>query len=285
MGLSIKDYSLLCNKGTATFNEDAVGITPFGAWVLDGATGLNKKKLISDSSDARWYAQWWNKYLHENISRNEPLKVIISDGVKKIKNEYLSKVKNIKVDSLDFPSSSIAILKFYESKIEYLLLGDCTLFIKDDLTKKVIKDRSVCELDRLVFEKMNRLPGLEKMSFEEKKDSVMDLIIDNRLKKNTENGYWILEFDENAVSNSLNGYLNVSKDIKLMLTSDGFTCSCDRYNIVNEDELIDMCEMYGIEYMYNKIRKFEEEDFDTNKIPRFKVKDDASCIYIDIYKD
>ena len=55
MALNIRNYSLLCNQGTAKFNEDVVGINPFGAWVLDGATGLNGKNLVSTESDARWY--------------------------------------------------------------------------------------------------------------------------------------------------------------------------------------------------------------------------------------
>ncbi|GAA3652691.1 hypothetical protein [Asaccharospora irregularis] len=284
MGVSIKNYSLLCNQGTSKFNEDVVGVTPFGAWVLDGATGLNKKNLVSNSSDARWYTQWWNKYLHENISKNETLKSIILRGVKQIKKEYLSNLRCEKIEKLDFPSSSIVVVKFYENKIEYLLLGDCGLFIKN-CDKKIIKDRSVCDLDDMVFEKMNDLPNLRYMSFEEIKESVMDVIIDNRLKKNIDGGYWILEFDESAIENSLNGYIEITEDTKLMLTSDGFTCSCDRYNIVEEDNLIDICEKFGIEYVYSKLREFEENDSNGIEVPRFKVKDDASCAYLDIYID
>ena len=63
MELKINDYKLLCNKGSADFNEDIIGLTPYGAWVLDGATGLNNKNLISNESDAKWYVNWWNKYL------------------------------------------------------------------------------------------------------------------------------------------------------------------------------------------------------------------------------
>ena len=43
MELKINDYKLLCNKGSAKFNEDIIGLSPYGAWVLDGATGLNNK--------------------------------------------------------------------------------------------------------------------------------------------------------------------------------------------------------------------------------------------------
>ena len=48
MELKINDYKLLCNKGSAKFNEDIIGLSPYGAWVLDGATGLNNKNLVSN---------------------------------------------------------------------------------------------------------------------------------------------------------------------------------------------------------------------------------------------
>ena len=46
MELKINDYKLLCNKGSADFNEDIIGLKPYGVWVLDGDTVLNNKNLI-----------------------------------------------------------------------------------------------------------------------------------------------------------------------------------------------------------------------------------------------
>ena len=74
MEIDIKEFKLLCEKGSESYNEDMVGICKKGAWVLDGATGLNNKNLISKESDAKWYVSWWNKYLEENISKNTSLK-------------------------------------------------------------------------------------------------------------------------------------------------------------------------------------------------------------------
>ena len=112
MNIKFNDYKLLCNKGSATFNEDVVGLSPYGAWVIDGATGLNGKNLISNESDAKWYVNWWNRYLHANIHKEESLKDIVKIGVENIKNEYSTLLKDNKVENLDFPSCAAAILKF-----------------------------------------------------------------------------------------------------------------------------------------------------------------------------
>ena len=116
MELKINDYKLLCNKGSANFNEDIIGLSPYGAWVLDGATGLNNKNLVSNESDAKWYVNWWNKYLHENMKRNDSLKEIMKDGIDEITKEYYKLIGDNKVESLDFPSCACSLVKFYEDK-------------------------------------------------------------------------------------------------------------------------------------------------------------------------
>ncbi|HSQ88834.1 hypothetical protein [Romboutsia sp.] len=282
MNINIKSSDVLCCQGTAMYNEDIAGLNPYGVWILDGATGLNNKNLASKDSDAKWYVNWWNNYLHKNIYKELPLKEIMLNGITNIRKEYYSKIGKNKIEKLDTPSSAISIVKFYENKIEYLLLGDCSLHIKIDEKTSIIKDRTLCKLDKLVYDEMEKLPNLQQLSFEQIKSSVISTIISNRLKKNTEDGYWILEFDENAIENAMYGYTTVHKNIKLMLTSDGFSCVSDRYNLINEEELLNQVTNRGISEIYNELRCFEEEDFSTIKFPRFKIKDDSSCIYLDI---
>lgn len=70
-----------------------------------------------------------------------------------------------------------------------------------------------------------------------------------------------------------------------MLMSDGFISVCDRYNLIKEEELICIVEKFGIGYIYNKVRDFEDNDYKVVKVLRFKVKDDLFCLYLDIYND
>lgn len=284
MELKINDYKLLCNKGSADFNEDIVGLTPYGAWVLDGATGLNNKNLISDESDAKWYVNWWNKYLHKNINRNDSLKEIIKEGVENIKNEYFTLLKDNKVESLDYPSCAAAILKFHEDKIEYILLADCTLFVSNEKGFKLYKDMAIEKLDKMVYYAMENLENSESMTLNEKKSKVMPIIINNRLKKNTLYGYWSLEFSTEAIDNCLGGFIEIDDNTQIMLTSDGFSCACDRYDIFEKEDMLNIAKEEGIDYIYKKIRNLENEDYMSTKFPRFKISDDSSCVYLDIYK-
>lgn len=69
-----------------------------------------------------------------------------------------------------------------------------------------------------------------------------------------------------------------------MMTSDGFSCIYDRYNIFNKDEIVQIGEKNGIKYIGNKIREIERKDNNGILYPRFKESDDSSCIYLKIRK-
>ena len=285
MKIDIKDYKLICHKGSGEYNEDIVRVCKYGAWILDGSTGLNKKNLISKESDAKWYVSWWDKYLYENINKDKSLKTIVCEGIENIKQEYLSTLAGIRLEKLDMPSASVAIVKFYKDKVEYFLLGDCTIVINDTNENIILKDDGVCKFDNMIFEKMKKLNNNNKsLSVKDKKDILLPYIIENRLKKNSEEGYWILEFDELAVEKSMHDYISINDELKLIISSDGFSCAYDRYNIFSVENIIQIVEENGIEYVNDKVRKLEHEDKNGLIFPRFKESDDSSCAYLHITK-
>lgn len=283
MGIVIRESKLLCCKGSGEFNEDVAGISRYGAWVLDGATGLNNKKIVSDESDAKWYVDWWNNYLSQNIDKDFSLKDILYNGIDIVTREYKNTVGNTKVDKLDIPSCSIVIIKYYKDKLEYLVLGDCTLLTKVNNNYNCIKDESVCRLDEVVFNSIKNIENINELSLLDKKNKVLPVIIENRLKKNTKEGYWILEFNKDAVDNAIHGFIDVKDEISIVLTSDGFSCAFDRYNLVNKKDVFSIVQNEGIDHIYNKIRNLEREDLNGIVYPRFKVSDDSTCVYLNLY--
>lgn len=283
MGIVIRESKLLCCKGSGEFNEDVVGISRYGAWVLDGATGLNNKKIVSDESDAKWYVDWWNNYLSQNIDKDFSLKDILYNGIDIVTREYKNTVGNTKVDKLDIPSCSIVIIKYYKDKLEYLVLGDCTLLTKVNNNYNCIKDESVCRLDEVVFNSIKNIENINELSLLDKKNKVLPVIIENRLKKNTKEGYWILEFNKDAVDNAIHGFIDVKDEISIVLTSDGFSCAFDRYNLVNKKDVFSIVQNEGIDHIYNKIRNLEREDLNGIVYPRFKMSDDSTCVYLNLY--
>lgn len=275
-------YDSICD-GSSMINEDVANMNNYGAWILDGATGLNGKNLIDKDSDAKWYVKQWDEYVNKNFHRTDiDLKRIVKEGINVVKDKYYKRVKDKCVKSLDLPSSSIVLTRWIKDTLEYFILGDCTLIIENNNKLNVIKDDSVTRLDNKVFEAMDEIMRKEGKTLSEAKKEVNNLIVRNRLLKNTNEGYWILGFDAEAVDRGLYGKIPFSSDTKLLMASDGFSAITDRYNYIDMENLIHEAQNKGLDNLCRKLREIEEDDSSGDKYPRFKKNDDASAIYIEL---
>ncbi|MCT4595328.1 MAG: hypothetical protein N4A57_13845 [Anaeromicrobium sp.] len=280
--MKILKKDIICKGGTKV-NEDIANINEYGAWVLDGATGLNGKNIMHEESDAKWFVTWWDEYISKNICRAESLQIIVKRGIKLIKDEFFNFTGG-QLSKLDFPSSSIVIIRWVDGYLEYFSLGDVALIIQNEEKNEIIMDHKIGKLDNKVFKAIEDLMNREKKTMIEAKGEIMDLIIDNRLLKNREDGYWILGFDERASDNGLYGKIKVRKNTKIFIGSDGFYALGEKYNYLSMDELIKYVEKLGLDKLYNILRRIEEEDWDGKAYPRFKKNDDASAIYLEFEK-
>lgn len=261
-------------------NEDIVYVTDNYGWVIDGATGLNNKNFTNSNSDANWFVNEWNNYLKENISdKSASIKEIIIKGIEYISNKFYGITGLKHVDKVDLPSASIVLLRINNKIVEYFLLGDCTLIVQNNNDESLIIKQNLLDiLDNKAKIEMAKLMTNEGMNFIQARQKIKPLLIKHRMLKNIKNGYWTLEFDKNAVENSICGFLEVDECKKTLLMSDGFSAIYDNYNYVDKNNIISLIEKHGLQQIYNRIRFIEEEDRDILKFPRFKKSDDASAV-------
>ncbi len=261
-------------------NEDSAAITSTGAWVLDGATGLGDNR-IHEKSDAKWFVDQWNDYLLKHINNMEySLKEIVKAGIIEIKHHYYQYVKE-KIEPIDLPSSGIALIR-WRDKIEYFLLGDCSLLIKkEEEPIKKYKDHKLEVLDNQVISAIRALIRNKNLSLLEAREQVKDMLIKNRLLKNTSNGYWILGFDQKAVDYAITGQI-IHENMEVLMMTDGFSAIEDKYAYIKENQLFDDAKEKGLKYLYNLIREIENKDPDGIQYPRLKQSDDASAVYIQL---
>lgn len=274
--LTHDSISLAGNK----VNEDTAYSADTYGWVIDGATGLNKKNLTKSESDAYWFVNEWNNYLKYNILNNSiTLKEIIINGIVCISDKFYQISTSKAPNKVDLPSASIVVIRINNDKVEYFLLGDCTLVVQNsDGKSSIIKQKLLDKLDNKAKSEMAKLMRGKGISFNEARQEINPLLINHRLLKNTLGGYWTLEFDKNAVDNCLYGFLDFEECKKVLLMSDGFSAIFDNYNYTDENNIISLVENNGLQEIYNTIRSIEEEDSDILKYPRFKKSDDASAV-------
>ncbi len=265
------------------YNEDISNITSNAAWVIDAATGLGSNSYMPSESDGKWYAEMWDKYLLNNISNiNKSIKDIILEGLDYIAREYnnITQIKEIK--AINMPSSGIVLVRWNEKELEYFILGDCQLWIRNSKGVRIIADYKLPKFDNEALNAMQKYID-QGYSLEKARECIKHILVENRLKTNKKDGYWSLSFSNEAVYNSLNDVIlfnNESQIVDFLLSSDGFYAITDKYKKMNEAMVFDYIQNKGLKAICNCIRQIEEEDSEAKKYVRFKKSDDASAVYL-----
>lgn len=276
--MKIIKKQILCREGDFA-NEDVAGINEYGAWLLDGATGLSGAKLTDEKSDARWYTKWWDSYLSTHLKDDIPIAYIMINGIRQVSIDFHEAIGNKICSKLDYPSSSIIVLKWHENDIEYFSLGDSPLMIQSSDSLDEITDKIVPVLDGKVFNAIEQAIKKHNISSWEAKKFVQPMLKEHRMLLNTEEGYWILGFDTKAVNKAYQGIININEPTKILMASDGFSAFVDKYHAVEKKDFISQVEDNGLDWIYNQIRSIEDLDNDGIKYPRYKKSDDSSAIF------
>lgn len=272
----------IVNKSGKKVNEDIAYADENMAWVLDGATGLSDKKLTSFESDAQWFVNEWDKYLKDNLNNTDKaIRDIVLEGIGIIRDRFYKESGLDYIEEIKRPSASISLVRKNKDIIEYFMLGDCTLLINDIHNNVArIKDKSLEKFDNIAISEMLKVRDEKNISWVEARKIVNPILIENRLLKNTQEGYWILEFNEEAINHCIEGSF-LAKDVKnLALMSDGFSAIVDTYKYCDDGELIERLIELGTENTYELIRQIEEQDKDILKYPRLKKGDDSSIVFL-----
>lgn len=258
-------------------NEDCVYLCDDFGFVMDGATGLLKENITNCVSDAKWYVEEFKNFLIKNLKTKKNLKEIMKDGITYVSNTYNNIEGATSVKSK--PSSGIALFRKNENNIEYFILGDCQLIIKDKkdiITKLQLND--LPKLDNINIGRMVKIAKEKNINVIDARPLINDYLVETRLTQNTNNGYWILSDDINAVDHALHGTLNL-KDIKQIIgLTDGFSQLYEVFKVFTYEELVNLInnKKISLDNLYNTLFTLQENDSNCNRYPRFKIRDDAS---------
>ena len=264
-----------------TLNEDAIYICNDFGFVLDGATGLLKENVSPIASDATWFACTLRDYFIEELKNtNLSLQDIVKNAIIYANNLYDSFDGAEKVISR--PSSGLAMFRIVGNKLEYLSLGDCALIIKTKEDSIIhIKPQELSALDDINIKKMVSLAKENNIDVVDARPLINESLVKTRLTQNTPEGYYIVSNDTKAVDHALCGVIDIDKVSQIVALSDGFSQIYDTFNILTMEELVDQLNKNKpIEEIHKMLLTEQLKDNRCNNFPRFKLKDDASIIYM-----
>lgn len=265
------------SKTSKETNEDLICTGENYAFVLDGVTSLGNN--INGTNDAYWYVRTFSSYLSKFI-KDDNAKLAVKKSIKEMSKE-LGKYTEKEESNLDIPSSCIALIKENEDNFELFVLGDCSIIYGNKDNQTLVTKYDIRKLDEEKIEKMKEIAQEKGINVCETYEYILPDLIQQRLLRNKENGYYVLDIVENAVDHA--EYINVPKENidMILLMSDGFSSYYDCLNIEKDYKSFFLKNyVTSVEELYEELRHIEKDDYLLNKHPRFKETDDASIIKI-----
>jgi hypothetical protein len=275
---------MITNAGTHTIkkeNEDVYGVTRYGAFVMDGASALEQHSFCPAENDVVWMVKWWEQYLKAHLDELErPLQCIIEKGVIAF-NEAFSMYKPVELLSqLEKVSASIGIIRMHDKHLECFVLGDVEISLRHkDGKLEIVTDERIKRLDAQVIQLMNQNRNREnECVFKDFTASEWALLKNNRMKINTEDGYYILSHDVKAIKKAIYKVYPLTNLESCLLSSDGIS-PLDRF--YTRLQLMDKIKNIGLLHLFEQLRALERDDKVKVNLQRLKTHDDATAIFLE----
>ncbi|MBP3609259.1 MAG: protein phosphatase 2C domain-containing protein [Lachnospiraceae bacterium] len=218
------EYCQGCKKH---INQDAYGYKDNFFWVIDGATDVFDNHYLSPLGDVYWIVQKLNNALKKGNTKSS-LKEFVSAAIREVQLEALAKVPNINQIAINkLPTYAICCVKYTQGFLEYLCLGDCSLFISKSPTTRYTDTRI-----QPFHLQVNEVKEQYKNNSEQYRAHVLEIVREIKNFINIENGYWIGILDPNIVEHAIIGNVEIEEKDRFVICSDGFRPSIDEANLI-----------------------------------------------------
>ncbi len=219
-------------SSTASKAMDVCGVQEDLAWVIDGSDPLFPTHISDVASDGEWLVKALNGYFKQHLSRPyRSICDIVYQGIQDIHQEFLKFPQASDLCDLEMPGACTAIVRMRHDRLFYYVLGSCELRITfHDRTIKSICDMRLQELDARLLEISQDLRRKQRMPLFRAKSFMEHLLVENRVRRNIEGGYFVLGEDPEAVKQGLIGSFPVQDVRSVSLICHDFAqyFNCDK---------------------------------------------------------
>jgi len=266
-------------------NQDRWGHAEDAVWVIDGATNLDKIAVSPCGDDGGWIASALNDFLLEvNWSEYASIADVVREAISTLGRQYMTWLDLATNKPTTRPSASVAIVRRVDrSKLEYFVLGDCSVTVFDTATRteQYFTGEDIMALDAVAISELEALMK-SGLSFAEARQGISETLTKHRNSMNTPGGYWIVSFDPEAPQHATQGTIDNAGELEIMLASDGFSRLWDAFHMNDRGwgeatpRIDGLHDAIDLERMIALLRQLEEGDADMDDHPRLKMSDDAS---------
>ncbi|MFE0105830.1 protein phosphatase 2C domain-containing protein [Streptomyces sp. NPDC059009] len=252
-------------------NEDWAGALPHAVAVLDGA-GVPPGVDTGCTHGAAWYAAELGRRLLTRIGADHgvPLPDALADAIAELAADH---GLTCDIGHPGTPSATVAVVRFREHLVDYLVLSDATVLLDDGHRVEAVCDRRNSEISPELSETSRRhVPGEP-----EHERALRHAITVVREHRNRPGGFWIADTDPAAAHHALTGSRPRSALRRVALLSDGVTRLVEMFGVARWPDLLDLAERAGPRALIEEVRTWENQDRRAARWPRIKIHDDATA--------
>jgi hypothetical protein len=203
---------------------------------------------------------------------DEPLQDLVASAIARVADSHAN---SCDLDHPGTPSSSLAVLREQDQRVEYLLLFDSVIVLDGPSGLVVVTDRRVD-----AFARQEDLATREHpIGSPAHRERVQELVAAQRRHRNQPGGYWVAGAKPAAAYQAVTGSRPHDQVDRAALLTDGVSCLVELYAAAGWPELLDSMQEHGPMHVISRVRELEDADPSGSRWPRYKRNDDATAAF------
>ncbi len=269
------DIKAMTRAGSA-YNEDKFNCGDNWFLLLDGATSLSGDVISQYKTNAVWLVEKISYFVENNIEKYKQTK----DLLEHMETFLIKEFNELGVDFTEDiePTASLVLVRELDGYIEVTTIGDAsTIVCFKDNHRELIHDTRVKELDKVALDEMIAIADADNISIREARPRITDILLENRIYKNKEDGYCVISVFNNMFESRLTNVFDKQLLDKMYVFTDGVAHYYETLGLASDfRDFVGKIENKSILDVISDIREVENADMDYNEFPRFKKSDDAT---------
>lgn len=275
------------SKNNTVESIDICNVQENCAWVLDGADALFPTHVSNCESDGDWFVKELNLYLKKNLPLPYfPITEIMRKGLDLIHEEFLKFEHAQELYDLHMPSACCAIVRVRNDKLSYFIMGSCELILTyTDGNIISLSDLRLQELDAKLLEISQDARRKQRMPLFRARNFMDNMLVENRLRRNMEGGYYVLGEDSGVVDHALTGTLHIDGLKNISLVCNGFSqyFNCKKV-IHNLDTYLEKTRNEDLVSLYDSLLKKKKRNTKLAKYMQEKLSEKSTIVFFDVEK-
>jgi hypothetical protein len=260
-----------CPGSLSKANEDFVAASPSAAVVLDGLSAPPPLGTGCLHGTPWFVAQLGTQVISAATTGiDEPLQDLVASAITRVADSHAD---SCDLDHPGTPSSSLAVLREHDQRVEYLLLFDSVIVLDGPSGLAVVTDRRVDAFARQEDVATREHP----IGSPAHQERVKALVAAQRRHRNQPGGYWVAGAKPAAAFQAITGSRPHDQVNRAALLTDGVYCLVELYAAARWPELLDLMQEDGPTQVISRVRELEDADPSGSRWPRYKRSDDATA--------